>query len=267
MSIPDKGFVEAIAKLGVDANRPDTLVAGESGEYFFLLDRTTNTYVPKIRRNHVSHTLKSIPSLSDFATRCGPCELWYDRYGIELRYTRRQELLPLSDMAVLGMNFSEPFLVLMNGRQRHEHHAFVTLLRTKFRGCVNPANFAASIEGISFEASEKGKSVSGQTSRSVGREIESKIATHASALPESIHFTVPIWVDGGPEVTALRARIDCVLEADGPSQTFTITPFEGQIEDQIAAGERKIGELLLAALGKSFKGVESGIPPVYFGSP
>lgn len=267
----DKSFLEAFAKLAVDASKAPLKSADESAPYYLALDTVTGQYVPKIRRLHTRKSINSVPSLADFSKNLlAPCEVWYNRANVTLRYAEFNvpDALPLRDTLVLELVLSDPILKLIEWNRHRtaiSQNDLAGLLRTKFRGTYTPVSLVDSVSAIDWIVNEKGKSVAAQTSRSVSREIETKMDGRIN-LPEVVTFSVPVWETGGPLLTALSVKVACVLETNASTQTFVLTPVGNQVEDQLAWAEGRLGEIVVDSLNKAF-GKGGDTPPVFHGMP
>lgn len=266
----DKSFLEAFAKIAQDAAKAPLKSADESQPYYLKLDTATGQYVPKIRRLHTQKSIKSVPSLAEFAEHVKECDVWYNLDSVIVRFAEFAipDALPLRDRLVLALSLSDPMLKLRewdNQRTSLSQNDLAGLLRTKFRGLYTPVSLIDSVSAIDWVNNEKGKSVATQTSRSVSREIETKMDGRIN-LPEVVAFSVPVWATGGPALTALRVKIECVLETNAATCAFVLTPVGNQVEDQLAWAEGRLGEIVIDNLNKAF-GKGGTVPPVFHGSP
>jgi hypothetical protein len=268
----DADFVEKVADLARAATRPSvTAVPGEDGRYFLLWDEKSQSYEPALKRRHEHHAVASLASLADYAKN-GPAdgEFWYSRAGVVYRHTARPAAAdrdPRADRAVLALAASQAVRHLgewARGAPWHKQDQAVGLLRTVFRDSVEPGTLADTISAVTWATGENGRSVIGQGTRSVGRNLEARLEGR-TAIPEVVTFDVPAWESGGPDLTNFRVRVGAVLEVDAPNQTFRFVPFAGAVERAWAEAEGELERLLALQAERAFGG--EAHPPLYHGTP
>ena len=110
---------------------------------------------------------------------------------------------------------------------------FIQLLRQELWDCVGEAGAALvkQVRALDWSRSDHTRSQMEKGRASYGKDIEAEVRSqHGGELPDDLTLSVRIYSD--PALTARRS-VRCALEADPVSQTFTMVPYAGEIENAL----------------------------------
>lgn len=213
--------------------------------------------VPPTPRHHRALDLSAITEFALWSSeQSRRATIWYCRHGVLCVLddsTRR-------DTVRLDLTFS-PQLLCLQGLEQYrkpmDQRATILLLRTTFAKCLGRAgDLIEIIRGVKFTNNQAGAAVVGHGKSSVGRSIEQEI-TGTKALPEYVTLEVPVFTAAWLQV---KFPVELALEPDPATQTFTLIPLPGEIENAIAAAEALISMRL-------HDGLDGAEVPVYYGVP
>ncbi len=257
-----KEAIQAISEQAVKATGPRSFRPdAEPGHVYYLqksdgsLERHEAEPQP---RNHVAFSLEAI---AKFAAKYKDSEflpaIWYNRDQVVCLCNDESRLgkvtLRLPDSPQMGM------LSQLEKNKPHLSQAeIVLMLRTMFKGmCCSLPALVDILRKVQFDTRTTGQGEIKQGMRSVGRDVESRVAG-TGAIPEYVTFEVPAF-HGGVDV---GVRVECVLEANPEKPSFQVFPLPGQLERAWAEAEVRVKQLLEEELGEL--GVDN--VPVYYGS-
>lgn len=262
----DAEFVDRIAELATQGAKKESLALGEDSQYYWIL--RDGQYVQAVKRLHENRSILSVRSLADFALAHKAKTIWYNANEIVCMYTSENKIigaLDFSDRATVELLPSEAYEMLSKFGSFLKQEDLIFLLKTTFRGMFDPSSLLDTVSYITWASGDKGRSVQGQSSRSVGREIEASMDGRTN-LPELVLFTIPMWRSGGEDVLAVTATFPCVLEANPTTQMFRLLPIKSEMDKTLFSAHEALERIIVSALGAAF-GSDAKIPDVFFGSP
>lgn len=202
------------------------------------------------------HTALDIDTAVRLAAAKSDSQLWYSRTGVIAAH-------PDGDRATFSLVYSAPLTKLSEwdkaGGIELSQPEVYRLLRTTFADCLNAhGSLKDQVGKVDFKKVQEASASMSRTGVSMSRSLIAE-SSGASALPDPLHFHVPVFATPLVPVTA-RVRVAFDLDAQAEKFRFAVLP--GEIEAACVTGEAKLVEMIEAA--KGHHGAES---PVYYGRP
>lgn len=130
----------------------------------------------------------------------------------------------------LALNTTNGYRVLAEGKLRGlNQQAMIRTLKQLYDDRVQPASLIPDIKALRFKASTEGQSVVSAGKESIGNDIKRELAGMASDLPEEVVLGVKVFTDPSEQLDMFD-EVRCHLTVDLDTQTFTLTPIDGQVE-------------------------------------
>lgn len=185
--------------------------------------------------------------------------IWFDGDVLDIPFHPAKDSGPWSDGGSLRVSKTSAFELLERLAEtptKHSQKDFVRVLRMEFQSALGTAanSVIAACRAIRFSESQRGQSTVSNGRQSLGRELESEVVADVGTIPETLEFRLPVYMD---PLLQMPATILCDLEVNPLDQTFTLTPFPGQVE----AALDKLSDVVRAVVADAgvpfFRGTDS----------
>jgi hypothetical protein len=279
----DKTTLDYLVNLGREANRVTfSPIPGGPSHVTMKVEPDgsceTITAEPLTR----SHTAASLQAVVDFAKRFSEditivsehsdgkiveegrikctASVWYNRDGVTCLIddqTRRDHVrLPLKlSPQIVALQSLEAI------RKPMKQAEFVLFLRTVLHDCLSSAGeLLTVVRQLKFRVESAGQSEVQHGKSSIGRALTAEL-TGSRAIPEYVSLLTPIFANA---TLQYYGTIQCALEPDAHTETFTLIPLPLQIETAISRAEEQLGQRLSGQLEKQ---IEDGSVKLYYGTP
>lgn len=165
------------------------------------------------------------------------------------------------DRVTLALSLSPQLVCLDQMKGAVEQSALIRTLRTTLYGCFSPdLKLVDALRNLKWNDETSGQSDIQRGRASIGSAIRREL-TGLEAMPEYIHFTVPVFASKVEH----KAIIRCLFDPDEKTKRIILEPLPGEIDRALFMAEEEIGRRLALAL----KSGEDGSVPcfLYHGSP
>lgn len=134
--------------------------------------------------------------------------------------------------------------------------ALVRLLRVQLAAMAGSVELLSKVRNIRFKSAEEGHSNLQHGNESMGRTIEREVAG-ADKLPEQLQVWAQPWINGAPDASDSKLRID--FEIRVTDKNFSLRPFPDDVQDALQEHREAIKQYLQEQLGDN--------QTILFGSP
>jgi hypothetical protein len=255
---------EALKRDITRSSGPQFLPMDDTKNYFHL-DNGGNIELWRAKPGHRQHQARSLETIALFADRFASeadetvgSAIWYSRDGVVCLIDDEDR----RDRVTLKLDLSEQILKLVKLVERpwFEQRAFLTLLRTVFKGAFDQdhPNLIDQLRRIQSTQQSDGAAEIQRGKSSIGKAIRAEV-TGVGDVPEYVVLRVPVFHQ---RIGVSSFPVECCLELDETALPvkFQLLPLPGMIERAITDAEQQLQELLHRSL-------DGDQVPLYYGTP
>jgi hypothetical protein len=207
-------------------------------------------------RGHHPATLADVVSLANrFAEAGSRPVVWYGGDAVTLVIDDDGHRVETATLALATSDVWARLESLRAQKPAMQPKAFVRMLRVDLAGTLDPAALLNHVRRLKFTTADTVNASVARGKESMGREINSEVAT-AADIPETVTLAAPVFKTPGETD---RYPVRCAVEIDPMEGTLQLLP----LPDELERVERMALESIAARLSE---GLSEGIP-FYAGKP
>jgi hypothetical protein len=151
-----------------------------------------------------------------------------------------------ADVATMKLERSDLFKAIsnLNPATWYQPKDFVRLLRITLYGALEPSVLLDPVRKVKFETTSSASSENARTRESVDKSILNSISS-ASALPEYVTLTLPVYVNPGANI---KVSVVAAVEIDYTRQAFQLVILPDELENAKDTVMRHLADVLGAQL-------------------
>lgn len=250
-----KEALSFIAELATKGDKPHKVYGDAHKDVYYVGGKFETVARAPADRNHEVGTLETLADLAKrFKAEGLSPVVWYRFGSVNLVVDDAGQR---TNTVKFYIAFSETWPIVERlAVQRHDHKAFVRLLRIDLVDAIPAADLLDRLRTIKFENGAITRATIKRGDESLGREISARLETGKVEIPDEVVLSVAPFSNPSEDE---RYPVRCIVDVDVEAQKFSLVPRPDELD--------RVRSMAVASLADRLHDLLGDDVPAYYGQP